>query len=229
MANSEGKSTRRRGISLAAMTPLVGLFLLLVLFSLLGSHYKGQNTGIIQLEKLPATTPIVCWKGISLEGMEGTVISLNSKDQVSFALPSFDKNYLKSVILELASLHKVNFTASQKDALENLPYLAMKVQELPGFLDLTLQQQLKLPQQGIYNSLDSTQLTECIKISRTLARTMYGRYYPPIYLKIEPSVQAPRVEHLMSLLNAQGTSRFNLLTQSNGIDYPLNTPLNRTQ
>jgi biopolymer transport protein ExbD len=146
--------------------------------------------------------------------VDGAVISLNSKGQVSFALPGFDENFQKAVILQVASLHKVNLTSTQEDAFKDLPYLSMNVQELPVFLNLTSQQKLKLAQQGAYNSLDSIQLTECVKTCRLLAQTMYGRPYLRFYLKIEPAVRAPRVERLISLLKTQGITRFSLLTKS---------------
>lgn len=219
---------RKRGISLPDMAPFGAVFFFLVLFHLMASRPKLPNYGIVPLEHLAAHTPITCWKGLTLDGTDGVIISLNAKNQLSFASPVFDKKVQAEIFRRVASLHRVSFTKSQIDSLETLPFLAMDVNKLPSFLNLLPAERQQILQSGKYNSLDSLQLSECIKTSQDMARENH-EYGPWIYLKIDSAVKMPQVERLIAMVNAQGRNRFNLLTQSNHIDYPLNLPITRTQ
>ncbi|HEX8328349.1 MAG TPA: hypothetical protein VF629_12465 [Hymenobacter sp.] len=221
----EGRNGKR-GIVLPDMAPFASIVLFVVFFYMSSSRFRGPETGIVKLEQLVAHTPTACTKGI--DGENVMVVSLNSKSQLSFAAPAFDHKTQAKIFRRVASLHQVDLTKSQIDVLETLPFLTVDVHGLPAFLNLAPFERQQMLQSGMYQSIDSLQLSECISMSREMARKNHN-YGPYINLKIEPAVKMPQVEQLVALVNAQGTNRLILLTQSNHIDYPLNSPAIRTQ
>jgi len=216
----------KRGISMPDMAPFAGVVFILSLFYMSTGRFRSLETGIVKLEQLVAHTPISCSKGI--DSNNSMIISLNTKNQLSFAVPAFDGKVQAEIFRRVASIHHVNLTKPQIDALATLPFLAVNARELPAFLNLSPVERLQMLQYGMDETLDSLQLVECIKMSRVVARQNH-RYGPFVYLQIDAEVRMPQVERLIALLNAQEINRFILLTQSNHIDYPLALPTIRTQ
>ncbi|MBF9237798.1 hypothetical protein I2I05_10365 [Hymenobacter sp. BT683] len=216
----------KRGISLPDMAPFAFVVLLVAFFYMSSSRFRQKEIGIVTLEQLVAHTPITCTKGLDSDNV--AIISLNTKKQYSFAAPAFDNKIQAEIFRRVASLHQVDFTKSQIGVLETLPFLAVDVKELPAFLNLSLFKRQELLRNGIYQSLDSLQLSECIRTSREVARENH-RNGPYVNLMIESAVKMPYVDQLIALVNAQGTNRFVLLTQSNHIDYPLGLPAIQAQ
>ncbi|WP_460607572.1 hypothetical protein [Hymenobacter terrigena] len=198
------------------MAPFAGLFFLLVGFYMLTGHFKqtgnGTDTGIVALEQLPAI-PFSCYKPLDPNGFGGCVISLNARNQFSFALPGTDQNFQSKVINQVALQHGVELTASQLTELHSLPFLAYDVEQLPVLLAVPSWERQKQIESGLFGQLSKNQLADCIAATQTLAPKILQR---PVYfyLKIQANVESWQFYSLTDLLQTRGINRFNLLTKA---------------
>ena len=198
------------------MAPFAGLIFLLVCFYMLTGRFKRTgdwtNTGIITLEQLPAF-PSSCYISLDPNGAGGCVISLNTRNQFSFALPGVGQNFQAKIISHVASQHGIKFTNAQLIELQLLPFLACDVEQLPSLLAIPTWERQKLINRGAIGQLSKEQLIECIGATRTLASKLlkWPVFY---YLKVHAEAKSTQFFSLTDILQGQGINRFNLLANA---------------
>jgi biopolymer transport protein ExbD len=203
-------ANRTRGISVPTMVPFASLVLLLAGLFLLPGRIEKPEEGVVPLKRLPLLSGISC----SPDNKYGAVVSLNQRDQLSFALRD-DKKLQAAIINQVAKYHGVVLNSVQLAALEAQPFLAVDVRQLPQFLALSAPHRKASIHTGTFTSLNLTQVAECITVAQK--RVALERQQPVyVSLKIDADASAARVMQLIHFLQDLGINRFNLVTQDQG-------------
>ncbi|GAA3989283.1 hypothetical protein [Hymenobacter antarcticus] len=195
-------------IALPDLAPIAGVIFLLIIPFILSGQLRMPATAVITDEQLPFSHP----KGsCSMRGAFGSIIGLSRENRLSFSMPESPKEFQGIVIARVATLHKMQFTPAQITALENLPFLAADVQQLPRILALPALQRDKLTQTGRIGTLSKAQLAECIVAARQVFKEHNKSYY--IGIKIDSETKMSHAFSLTDLLAIQNIHRFLLMTQ----------------
>ncbi|MFD1466830.1 hypothetical protein ACFQ48_01235 [Hymenobacter caeli] len=211
MVSLQLKSSRNRyqGLSMPDMAPFASLIFIIVCFYPLTGRLKGPESGLVADDRLPGNSA-VCWHTPE----HNAVVSLNQANELSFSGPNTYSNTetQTAAIKQVASQHKIVFTASQLAELRTIPFLATTVQQLPQFLDLAAVQRHEAIRLGDIGPLSEAQLIECVTAAKKLSITLERKnlYFT---LNIDVDTKASNVMHLISLLQTAGINRFDLATQ----------------
>ena len=214
MASPQNRISRRnhsRGIWLPDMAPFASAIFLLVCPLIMSGQMRMPRTATVSDEQLPSSHQEgTC----SVREAFGSVIGLDSKSQLSFAMPESPKELQSAVIKRVAALHQVQLTSPQLAALDGLPFLATDVQFLPEMLALTAPRRAKLVQSGKLAPLSDSQLIECITEALALLKREHRPYH--IGVKIDAEAKMSQVFLLTELLQTQGINRLYLMTRWEG-------------
>lgn len=193
------------------MAPFASLVFLVVCFYPLTGNFRGPESGLVAIDRLPGNSA-VCRHTPDLDYC--AIIGLNKANQLSFSVPSNypDKEIQTAAIKQIALQHKIVFTASQLAKLRTIPFLAIPVQQLPHFLNLTAVQRHESIRLETIDPLSEAQLAECVTAAKKLTMTLERRnlYF---MLNIDVDTEASKVMHLIDLLQTAGINRFDLATQ----------------
>lgn len=195
------------------MAPFAGLLFLLLCVCLSSGRLRKPEVGVVTTEQVPSFGGFQCGPP-----NYAAVISLNLKNQLSFSVPEIDREphhgleIQVKAIQQVAARRGIEFTPSQLATLRTLPFLALDIAQLPRFLSLSAVERSKLLNSQKLNPLTKEQLIECITAAKTSAISSVGI---PLHLalKVDAEVKSPQIMHLIDLLQANGTNRFNLLLQ----------------
>ncbi|MGY3090442.1 hypothetical protein ACVWYF_003497 [Hymenobacter sp. UYAg731] len=194
-------------IVLPNLAPIACVIFLLITPFILSGRLRMPATAVVSDEQLPFTH----WKCCYDREAFGSVIGLSHENRLSFSMPESPKEFQGTVIARVAALHEIRFTPAQITSLEDLPFLATDVQQLPKFLALPDLQREKLTRMGKFGTLSKTQLSECIVAARQVMKEHHQSYY--IGIKIDSETNMSHAFSLTDLLATQNIHRFHLNTQ----------------
>ncbi len=186
------------------MAPFAGVIFLIVCFYAINTRFKSSPIGNVALEELPYCSGSGCMP----ENAEA-VIGLDTDGHYSFSVsgPIFQSITIQKV----AANQSVIFSSLQRSKLNHIYYLDADIRALPAILEgqSSSQSSLLIRKQ---HPLGEKQLLECLLISKKVIQTLVHK---PSYvaLLINAETSAPKVMHLIDLLQTQGINRFNLKLQ----------------
>jgi len=138
------------------------------------------------------------------------LVCLTANGRTSFAVS--DPTLQAAALLQTSKKYGVHFSAAQATSLKVLPFLAVKLDQLPASLAITGSSISANNGKQTTNSgtLTETQLLDCVEVARDLS-TSVTTLPARIYLLVDSQATASTVMRLLRLFQEQQISRVQLL------------------
>ena len=186
------------------LTPLAGTFLSISCLLLLIYFPSERRRGLVLLEE----TPYYCPACFSVPSVASLAVGLAADGRTSFA--AFNTELQTATLKSVGWRYGIGFSAAQINQLEKLPFLAVKMEQLPNLLTNPDSGVTALNLAGNYPGLTDEQLVSCVMTAKKLAPT-YTQQTAYIFLLIDASTNASKVMRLFHLLQNQGINHFYLM------------------
>ncbi len=186
------------------LTPLDGIFLAISCLLLLIYFPSERRRGLTLLEE----TPYYCPACFSVPSVASLAVGLAADGRTSFA--AFNTELQTATLKSVSRQYGVGFSSAEANQLEELPFLAVKMEQLPSLLTSSDSGVTALNLAGNYPVLTDEQLVSCVVTAKKLA-PVCTRQTAYIFLLIDARTNASKVMRLLHLLQNQGINHFYLL------------------
>ncbi len=186
------------------LAPLAGVFFAISCLLLLIYFSSERRRGLTLLEQ----TPYYCPACFSVPSVASLAVGLAADGRTSFA--AFNTELQIATLKSVSQQYGVSFSATGTNQLEKLPFLAVKMEQLPSLLTSSDSGVTALNLAGNYPALTDEQLVSCVMTAKRLAPvcTQQTAY---IFLLTDARTNASKVMRLLHLLQNQGINHFYLL------------------
>jgi len=186
------------------LAPLAGIFFAISCLILLVYFPSERRRGLTSIEE----TPYYCPACFSVPSVASLAVGLAADGRTSFA--AFSTELQTATLKSVGWRYGIGFSAAQINQLEKLPFLALKMEQLPNLLTDPDSGVTALNLAGNYPGLTDEQLVSCVMTAKRLAPNC-TQQTASIFLLIDASTNASKVMRLLYLLQNQGISYFFLM------------------
>jgi hypothetical protein len=188
-----------------ALAPLASGFFALSCLLLLIYFPSERRLGLTLLEETPYYCP-VCF---NVSNASSLVVGLEVSGRTSFAASNIELQ--TATLKSVGRQYGVGFSPISSNCLEKLPFLAIKLEQLPGLLLQPDSGTAALNLDGSHPGLTDEQLVSCVQAARQIAPVCTQRP-ATIFLLIDTRTDASKVMRLLHMLQKQGINHFNMIT-----------------
>lgn len=180
-------------LTLFDLSPLASILLSLSFLSLLIYSPSEPRRGFTSIEE----TPYYCPSCFNVPNEASIVVGLATDGRTSFA--AFNTELQIATLKSVSRQYRVGFSTAETNRMEKLPFLAVKLEQLPNILTNPDSGVTALNLAGNYPGLTDEQLISCVMTAKKLAPicTQQTAY---VFLLIDARTNASKVMRLLHLL-----------------------------
>ncbi|MBO0360049.1 biopolymer transporter ExbD [Hymenobacter sp. BT186] len=192
------RQIHRRSLLMPEVWPLSIALLVLLRFCLTTGQIKALEPSV----DLPTSSGFIC-----IPESEYYDITINKYHKLFFSIR--DEPYRTAIIEQVAALHGVMFTSSQRQELRRMPYMGIDVRRLPEYFAASRAQRYTLLKTGI----PASQLGEYIDATRSTYMKRAGKS-SFCFLRADKKTSFAAVKPIMHLLQQRKIKHFNIRTNN---------------